>query len=133
MTNRTFNFQMNFKHCILLILGMSAASAHATQEEVGLYGYECGRAITNVTTISLVDIGNCDIEKPKTKNETKEMLLVQLDSYEMAHVIKCTIKITRTITRCDWWSYAQRVLDGELTYFKEVTNDECKKCLSHNT
>lgn len=110
-----------------MILIVFATSTLAMQDEVGLYGYECGSTITNVTTISLVDIGNCDIERPQTKNETKEMLLIQLDSYEMAHVIKCTIKITRTITRCGWWSYAQRVLDGELTYFKEITNDECRK------
>lgn len=45
----------------------------------------------------------------------------------MVNMIKCIIKITRIITRCGWWSYAERVLDGELTYFRLITNDDCRK------
>lgn len=105
----------------MLILQFGSESAEA------LYGYDCSDQLTNITTISLVDVGECHIEAPEVETTKKSVQLVQLNDFGLTHVYKCSLKITRIITHCGMHSHASRVQDGEISYFKELSRDECMR------
>ena len=92
----------------------------------GLFGYDCGVQLSNLTTISLLDVGDCEIKQP-TVNVTRIYgQLLQLNEFGLVPTFKCSIKIVRTVTHCGMHSRASRVVGGEISYYKEITRDECR-------
>lgn len=90
-------------------------------------GYDCGNQATNLTTISLLKVADCDIYVPELNITTIHAQVLQIEEFKLTHVIQCYIKITRRITHCGWFSTNRNVNKGLISYFKEVTREECTK------
>ena len=90
-----------------------------------LYGYDCADQMANITTVSLTEVGDCNIEEPKLNITQKYVQLLQINDFTSAQVFKCSVKITRVITHCGMHSHISRVQDGELSYFKDMSYSEC--------
>ncbi|KAL7299236.1 hypothetical protein TKK_0007830 [Trichogramma kaykai] len=91
-----------------------------------IFGYDCGTKLTNLTTVSLIDIGECEPKKEETKSINIEAQLLQINDYNIIHARECRIKIKRTVHHCGMHSHTSAVLFGEIEYFKEITKDECE-------
>lgn len=98
---------------------------------LGLIGYDCGGATTNITTLSLLEVGECDIPHQEVNVSKKYIQLLQINQYSSIHVIQCKVEIYRQIRRCGMHSHTMDVLNGEYSYIESVTMDECKRM--HNT
>lgn len=96
-----------------------------TSRGTQLAGYDCGDQLTNLTTISLLDVGECDVQRPELNITQQYIQLLQANEFTKTQVIQCSIKITRHITHCGMHSHASRVLDGEISYYQEVGREEC--------
>ena len=96
-----------------------------TQDTRGLVGYDCGARSLNITTVSLLDVGNCDIPET-TVNITKRYLqLLQINDFEDTHVIQCKIQIHRTVYYCGWNSHIAIVKHAEQEYLYEISKKTC--------
>ncbi|CAB0040206.1 unnamed protein product, partial [Trichogramma brassicae] len=91
-----------------------------------IFGYDCGTKLTNLTTVSLIDIGECEPKAEETKSINIEAQLLQINDYNIIHAKECRIKIKRTVHHCGMHSHTSAVLFGEIEYFKEITKDECE-------
>lgn len=108
---------------LLAIYSMMISSLKSAQ---ALYGYKCGIDTSNITTISVVDVGDCNIDQPKLNISKEYIQLLQLNDFSMTRVSICSVKVPRTITNCGNIAlYAARVSNGEITYFKNITRDKC--------
>lgn len=96
----------------------------------GLVGFDCGNHIANITTISLLDVGECDIKEAPINVSSINGQLLQINDFDITYTYKCSIKITRVVTYCGAYSHASRMSNGEASYYKEITRDECLKIQS---
>ena len=49
------------------------------QPSLQIIGYDCGSQVLNMTTISLLEVGPCDMPTPKTQTEDLEIQVLQID------------------------------------------------------
>lgn len=92
-----------------------------------LIGYDCGGQHLNITTISLLDVGECDLNI-KTPNSTEVYIqLLQLSVYNYAEVIQCKVEISRTIYHCGMHSHISAVNNGRADYVHETGYDQCMR------
>lgn len=91
----------------------------------GIIGYDCGAPAANLTTLSLLNIEECDI--PQTPvNVSKEFVqLLQINDFQTVEVIQCKVEIDRTIKRCGMFSHTMDVLNGKYAYIYEVSREAC--------
>lgn len=91
----------------------------------GLIGYDCGSRQLSVTTISLRDVGDCNIPR-RPINTTKTFIqLLQINEYDEIPVIQCKVEIHRTIYYCGMNSHISVVKHGENEYIYEVSRSAC--------
>ena len=80
----------------------------------GLFGYDCVEQLSNLATLSLLDVGDCKIKQP-TVNVTRIYgQLLQLNEFGLIPSYKCYLKIARTVIHCG------------ISYYKEITRNECR-------
>ncbi|KAL7289206.1 hypothetical protein TKK_0017146 [Trichogramma kaykai] len=79
-----------------------------------IYGYDCGTKLTNLTTVSLMDTGDCEPTADNTKSVKIEAQLIQINDFNIIHVKECSIKIKRTVEHCGMHSHKSTVLFGEI-------------------
>ncbi|CAB0040700.1 unnamed protein product, partial [Trichogramma brassicae] len=103
----------------LLILMCSARIS------LSIYGFDCGTRLTNITTISLVDVGECDITTPEVEIDKINAQLIQINDYGMVHVRECRLLMKRTIFYCGMHSHVSPAANGEVAFYKEMSRDEC--------
>jgi len=65
-----------------------------------LVGYDCGCQALNITSLSLLDIGNCELEDIEPNNQQVYVQLLQLSDFDKAQAIQCKVEIDRTIYYC---------------------------------
>lgn len=70
-----------------------------------LVGYDCGGESLNVTTLSLLDVGKCEIEDIEPNKKETYIQLMQLSDYDEIKAIQCKIEVDRTITYCGMHSH----------------------------
>lgn len=92
-----------------------------------LIGYDCGSHSLNVTTLSLLDVGKCDLPIENVEEKKIYLQLLQVNDYAQAKAIQCKIEIKRTIKHCRAFSFtkAARLSEGE--YIQEVSAETCKQ------
>lgn len=92
----------------------------------GFIAYDCGAAATNFTTLSLINIKEC--EKPiTTPNITKTNIqLIQTVEYSHTRVIQCKIEIKRSIYYCGSWSHVATVANPHIEYIEEISKPYCQ-------
>lgn len=65
-----------------------------------MIGYDCGSKVLNMTTISLLDIDDCDLETDRVDMSLVDLFLLQLNEYEHTKTTQCKIEINRAIYYC---------------------------------
>lgn len=92
-----------------------------------LIGYDCGGQHLNVTTISLLGAGDCDL-RINTPNHTDTYIqLLQLSEYNYAEVMQCKVEIQRTAYYCGMHSHISAVRKGQAEYIEETHYERCKR------
>ncbi|KYN45242.1 hypothetical protein ALC56_00321 [Trachymyrmex septentrionalis] len=86
------------------------------RETYGIIGYDCSFASANLTTLSLINVEECDIPQ-QTVNSTKVYIqLLQLNNFKAVRVIQCKFEIDRTVRRCGMFSHALDIHNGQFSY-----------------
>lgn len=93
----------------------------------GLVGYDCGGESLNITSISLLDIGDCNVEDIEPHKEEVFIQLMQLSEYDKTMVIQCKIEVDRTIYYCGMSSHVSIVHNGRREYLQEIGEQACKR------
>lgn len=91
-----------------------------------IIGYDCGTSNLNVTTVSLLNIEECNIPTTKPHVQETYIQLLQLSKFESTNVIQCKISISRTIYYCGMHSHIATVSNAQAEYILDTTLDQCK-------
>ncbi|XP_070512818.1 uncharacterized protein [Cardiocondyla obscurior] len=108
------------KLIILLLLTISISSTH------GIIGYDCGSAAANLTTLSLIDLEECDIPTVSINTTQVYLQLLQIDDFTSVKVIQCKVEIDRMIKKCGMFSHTMEVHNGKYSYIHEVSREVCQ-------
>jgi len=87
----------------------------------GLIGYDCGGYSLNITSLSLLDIGNCDVEDIEPVTQNVYVQLLQLSDFDKTQVIQCKVEVDRTIYYCGMHSHVSIIHNGRRVHLQEVT------------
>lgn len=91
----------------------------------GLIGYDCTGKGLNITTLSLINVGECNVDLVEpTKTETY-IQLMQLSDYDHAYVTQCKIEVDRTVYYCGMHSHISIVQQGRKEYIRELGAAAC--------
>ncbi|KAL7301782.1 hypothetical protein TKK_0005772 [Trichogramma kaykai] len=63
----------------------------AIKTTTAIYGYDCGTKLTNLTTISLIDVGKCKEERPEVRTTRIRAQLVQVNDYGLIKIKECWV------------------------------------------
>lgn len=98
-----------------------------TRESYGIIGYDCGSASTNLTTLSLVNIEECDIPLQNVNSTKVYVQLLQVNDFKSVRVIQCKIEIDRLVRKCGMFSHTMDVYNGKHSYITEVSREACQR------
>ncbi|XP_015120589.1 uncharacterized protein LOC107043557 [Diachasma alloeum] len=98
-----------------------------------IIGYDCGSNALNVTTISLLDIDDCDIEDEEVTTSKTHIYMIQLDKYTHTRVLQCKIEVSRTVYHCGMHSHVSIVDNAHAEYIQYISEDACKVAHDHGT
>jgi len=104
-----------------------------TREIHGIIGYDCGSASTNLTTVSLINVEECDVPLHSVNSSKVYVQLLQLNDFKSVKVIQCKVEIDRLIRKCEMFSHIMDVYNGKYSYIDEVTHDACQRMHSYGT
>ncbi|KAL6417282.1 hypothetical protein ACFW04_012870 [Cataglyphis niger] len=104
---------------IVLLLGLPSA--------YGIIGYDCGSASANLTTLSLLNIEECDIPQQNVNSSRTYIQLLQINEFESVKVIQCKVEIDRLIRKCGMFSHSMDVFNGKYAYVQEVSREACRR------
>ena len=92
-----------------------------------LVGYDCGSRSLNITTISLLDVGQCEIPPSSLNISRKYVQLLQVNEFSEPQAIQCKLEIHRTIYYCGMYSHISIAKHGEHEYIYDISRETCKK------
>lgn len=95
------------------------------QDARAIVAYDCGGTYLNVTTVSLLRPGDCDLDIEKPTNTSTYIQLLQLSSYAYTEVFQCKVEIMRTIHHCGMHSHISVVHNGYANYLQETSRSRC--------
>lgn len=98
-----------------------------------LIGFDCGGRHLNVTAVSLLDVGECDLEYHAPINADTYIQLLQLSDYNYAEVIQCKVEMSRTIYHCGMHSHVSIVYNGRADYVHESGYSQCLRMFQDGT
>ena len=96
-----------------------------TNTAQAMIGYDCGSRSLNVTTLSLINVGECEIPQQQVNISQRYIQLLQLNEFNDVKVIQCKLEIHRTITKCGMFSHASVVNHGVHEYVYEISEQAC--------
>ncbi|KYN28044.1 hypothetical protein ALC57_02544, partial [Trachymyrmex cornetzi] len=80
----------------------------------------------NLTTLSLINIDECDIPPQNVNSSNVYVQLLQLNDFNSVKVIQCKVEIDRTVNKCGMLSHFLDVHNGQFSYIADVTQDACR-------
>ncbi|KAI4476114.1 hypothetical protein M0804_013844 [Polistes exclamans] len=89
-------------------------------------GFDCDGGPLNVTTISLRDVGDCDMETRQLNTTRAYIQLLQAAEYQTIPYIQNKVMITRTVYYCGMHSHIYMVNNGVAEYLFEPTVQKCE-------
>lgn len=99
----------------------------------GLVGFDCGGQHMNITSVSLLGVGDCDLTY-RTPNQTDIYIqLLQLSEYNYAEVIQCKVEVSRRILYCGMHSHISSVNHGRMEYLLEIGYSKCLRMFQDGT
>jgi len=108
---------------VLLILISVALPATPSK----LLGYDCRGNGLNIAMMSLLDIGDCNVENIELNRVETYIQLMQLSDFDKTAVIQCYIEVDRTIFYCRMHSHVSIVNNGRKQYTQELGADGCRR------
>jgi len=93
----------------------------------GLTGYDCKGEGLNITTLSLLDVGECVIDNIEPIKTEVYVQLMQISDYDATTVFQCQLQIDRQIFYCGMHSHISMVGGGKMEYIKELGRDTCRR------
>ncbi|KYM96840.1 hypothetical protein ALC62_12491 [Cyphomyrmex costatus] len=93
----------------------------------GLIGYDCGGEGVNISTLSLLDVGDCSTEDIEPQEEEAYIQLLQLSEYDKTPAIQCKVEIDRIISYCGMHSHTSIVHSGRREYIQEIGEHACRR------
>ena len=97
----------------------------------GIIGYDCGSPSTNLTTLSLLGIEECDIPPQNVKSTKVYLQLLQINEFNSVKVIQCKVEVDRLIRKCGMFSHSMDVLNGKYSYIYETSRQACERMNSY--
>lgn len=92
-----------------------------------LIGYDCGGKGLNISTISLLDVGDCHTEDIDPIEENAYIQLMQLSDYDKTPAIQCKVEVDRIIMYCGMHSHISAVHNGRREYIQEIGEAACRR------
>lgn len=96
-----------------------------------IIGYDYGTSNLNITTVSLLEVGECDIPIRDIKEETVEIQLLQAVEYRETPVLQCKLEFRRTVYKCGMFGHLLPVENAVQEFIYEISRDACM--LLHTT
>jgi len=93
----------------------------------GLIGFDCGGHELNITTLSLLDIGDCELAEIETSAEKTYVQLLQLSDYDKTRVQQCKVEVDRTIFYYSMHSHISVIQNGRRVYLHSLSNTACQR------
>ncbi|KYN00581.1 hypothetical protein ALC62_08650 [Cyphomyrmex costatus] len=96
----------------------------------GLIGYDCGATSGdgfNISTLSLLDVGNCNLEDVEPQEEETYIQLMQMSDYDKVPAVQCRVEVNRVIHYCGMHSDISVVHNGQREYFQEIGEQSCRR------
>jgi len=100
------------------------------REIYGIIGYDCGSASAYLTTLSLINVEECDVFLHSVNSSKIYVQLLQLNNVKSVKVIQCKVEIDCLIRKCGMFSYID-VYNGKYSYINEVTHEACQRMHSY--
>ncbi|XP_043277259.1 uncharacterized protein [Venturia canescens] len=97
------------------------------QEASALLGYDCAGPNLNITTISLNNVGECNVPINAPIPRETYIQLLQLSDFSHVEVVQCRVEIDRTIYYCGMSSHVSVVQNGRQIYLHELDERGCRK------
>lgn len=97
----------------------------------GLTGYDCRGEGLNITTLSLLDVGQCEFDEIEPEKSEVYVQLIQSSDYSRTRVTQCRVEIDRTIYYCGMHSHISLVSNSRKQYVQELGSDACRR--AHET
>ena len=92
-----------------------------------IIGYDCGTPNLNISAISLLEVGDCNLPSHNITNKIVPIQLLQMEDYSTTELIQCKVEIDRTIYYCGMYSHVSVVKNGRAQYISEISRDACKQ------
>ncbi|KAL7299003.1 hypothetical protein TKK_0008099 [Trichogramma kaykai] len=93
----------------------------------GMIGYDCEARSLNVTTLSLLNVGECDIPSTEPTIQDQYIQLLQINNFERVNVVQCKVEIQRNIFYCGKLDHLFAVNHGTAEYVHEVSKQACEQ------
>lgn len=98
---------------------------------ISLLGYDCGGTTFNVTSVSLLRVGECRTLDDQPNSTTTYIQLLQVAEYSQTRVYSCRIEIDRQVFYCGMHSHISLVHGGHRKYLVDLDQSACARL--HNT
>ena len=92
-----------------------------------IIGYDCSQQVSNLTTFSLINVGECDIAEPTVNTSKVYIRLLQLNDFGSTYVRLCKVEIKRSVKYCGAFSHRKDKNREEVMFLDEVRNQECRR------
>lgn len=103
----------------------------STAGGAGLTGYNCGKRMPHVATVSLTEVGPCEIADIQPEVQQIPMQLLQYTEREDTDVRQCRIWVDQNIARCGMFSHVSIVNYGETTFVRDISKDLCEDLIRY--
>ncbi|AJG39061.1 glycoprotein [Wenzhou crab virus 2] len=117
---------MVFFFLLVLCFARGGLSAGPDDQVEALEAYDCSGEVSDVSTISLNEVKECDEEPTYLEsNQTIEVQLLQDSPNIVVDVSTCRLSISRMIHHCGMHSHSSTVQAGMATYVVELGRSAC--------
>jgi len=99
----------------------------------GLIGFDCGGQRMNITSVSLLNIDNCDLTFQTPNSSNVYIQLLQLSEYNYAEVMQCKVQISRRIQHCGMHSHVSAVNNARVEYLLDIGYTRCLRMFQDGT
>ena len=93
-----------------------------------MIGFDSGLNQSNITTLSLLEVGEFDLPRSQVHVEGTYIQLLQLTGFSNTKVIQCKIEIRRAISHCNMHFHTSIVTNGHSEDIHDVTRYQCNQC-----
>lgn len=114
---------MEFK--VFLVLLSCAFGIYAYKGDI--IAYDCVDPNVELSKVSLLGVEPCLDPRNSSKEESKQIKLIQQRKYIQVHVYSCLVQVEQLVQHCGMFSHVSAVDEGYMSYIHKIGSDECKR------